>query len=226
MFVKIGKNVKAHHTVRTYGRNSVGDNSIITDNVILGFPSTDLLLKLRQVDLNLEHADYDGCTIGANAILRSEAVFYCNVTMGDDVRTGHKVLVRENTVIGHNVIIGTNTVLDNNCRIGSYVSMQSGVYLPTGTVIEDYVFLGPGATLTNDRHPARTDWTAEPPRVKRGASLGANTVILPGVTIGEGAMVAANAVVTKDVPDWHLAKGLPARSTPLPEELRVLNKII
>ena len=64
MFVHVGENVKAHHTVRTYGRNSVGEHSIICDNVILGFPSTDLMLNLRQVDLNLEHADYEGCTIG------------------------------------------------------------------------------------------------------------------------------------------------------------------
>lgn len=226
MFVHIGENVKAHHTVRTYGRNSIGDNSIVTDNVILGFPSTDLLLELRQVDLNLEHADYEGCTIGRNAILRSGSVFYCNVTMGDDVRTGHRVLIRENTVIGHNVSIGTNAVLDNNCRIGNYVNMQSGVYLPTGTEIGDYVFLGPGATLTNDRHPARTEWTPEPAVVRRGASLGANCVVLPGVTIGEGALIAANAVVTKDVPDWHLAKGVPAEATPLRDELRVLNKIV
>jgi acetyltransferase-like isoleucine patch superfamily enzyme len=224
--VHIGKDVKVHHTVRTYGRNSVGDHSIITDNVILGFPSTELLLTLRQVDLNLEHADYEGCTIGGNAILRSEAVFYCSVKIGDDVRTGHKILVRENTVIGHNVSIGANTVIDNECTIGNFVSMQTGVYLPTGTMISDYVFLGPGATLTNDRHPARTDGPLEPASICRGASLGANCVVMPGVTVGEGALIAANAVVTKDVPDWHMAKGIPAGVTPLPDELRVLNKIV
>jgi len=226
MFVHIGENVKAHHTVRSYGRNSVGDNSIITDNVILGYPSTALLLSLRQVDLNLEHADYEGCTIGDNAILRSEAVFYCNVKAGHHVRTGHKVLVRENTVIGNNVSIGTNTVIDNDCVIGSFVNIQSCVYLPTGSRIGDYVFLGPGATLTNDRFPIRGERTLEPALVKRGASLGANCVILPGITIGEGAFVAANAVVTKDVPDWHMAIGVPAEMSPLPAELRVLNRIV
>jgi acetyltransferase-like isoleucine patch superfamily enzyme len=226
MFTSIGENIKAHHTVCTYGRNTVGDNSIITDNVILGYPSTSLLLELRQVDLNLEHADYDGCTIGNNAILRSGTVFYCNVRVGHNVRTGHRVLVRENCTIGHNVSIGTNTVLDRDCVVGNYVSMQSGVYLPNGTQIEEYVFLGPGATLTNDRFPIRDERPVEPARIRRGASLGANCVILPGITVGEGALVGANAVVTLDVPDWHLARGVPAEFTPLPEKYRVLNKII
>lgn len=226
MFVYIGKDVKAHHTVRTYGHNSVGHHCMLMDDVILGFPSTDLLLGLRQVDLNLEHADYKGCTLGDHAIIRSGSVLYANVRIDHHVRTGHRVLVRENTTIGHNVLIGTNAVIDNNCTIGSHVSIQSCVYLPTGTVIGDYVFLGPGVTFTNDRFPIRTASSLTPAVVKKGASLGANSVILPGVTIGEGALVGAASVVTKDVPDWHMAVGAPARAKPLPEELRVLNRII
>ena len=95
MYARIGDNVKVHHTVRSYGRNAIGDDSMILDNVILGFPSTNLLLELRQVDLNLEHADYEGCSIDHNAVIRSDVVIYCSVTIGHDVRTGHRVLVRE-----------------------------------------------------------------------------------------------------------------------------------
>ncbi len=226
MFEHIGTDVKAHHTVRTYGRNSIGDDSIILENVLLGYPSTRLLLELRQVDLNLEHADYPGTRIAHNAIIRSDAVIYCDVTIGHHVRTGHKILVRENTTIGHNVLIGTNTVIDNDCTIGSHVSIQSCVYIPTGTVIEDYVFLGPSVTITNDRLPIRVEGAAlEPARIRRGASVGANSVILPGIEVGEGAMVGAGAVVTRDVPAWHLAVGSPARFTPLPEHLRTQNLI-
>jgi len=225
MFVDIGENVKAHHTVRSYGRNSVGDNSIILDNVLVGVPSTDLLLSLRQVDLNLEHADYEGASIGHNAIIRSDSVIYCNVTIDHHVRTGHKILVRENTRIGHNVLIGTNCVIDNDCVIGNHVSIQSCVYVPTGTTISDYVFLGPCANLTNDMYPIRTGEPLVPVIVEKGASLGANCTVLPGVRVGEGAMIAAGAVVTQNVPPWHLAVGVPAKVTPLPEHLKVLNKI-
>ncbi|HUU09191.1 MAG TPA: acyltransferase [Phycisphaerae bacterium] len=226
MFVHVGSDVKVHHTVRTYGRNWLGDKCMIMDNVILGFPTTQLLLGLRQVDLNLEHAEYDGCTLGENGIIRSGSVVYANVRIGNDVRTGHNVLIRENTTIGHNVMIGTNTVLDNNCQIGNHVSMQSGVYLPTGTVIGDYVFLGPGATFTNDRFPVRTESPLTPAVVERGVSVGANCVVLPGITIGQGALLGAGSVVTKDVPEWHMAVGSPARCTPLPEHLKVQNRII
>ena len=225
MFVHIGDGVIAHHTVRTYGRNSVGDRCILMDNVILGFPSTSLLLGLRQVDLNLEHADYDGCVIGVHAVIRTDSVIYADVRIGDYVRTGHRILIREGTTIGHNVLIGTNTVIDNDCKIGHNVSMQSCVYIPTGTAIGDYVFLGPCVTLTNDRHPIRTEEPLTPVTIKDQASLGANCVILPGVTVGEGAFVAAGSVVTRDVPDWHMALGAPARFTPLPEELKTKNRI-
>ena len=225
MFVSVGDNVKAHHSVRSYGKNVLGANSMLLDNVVLGFPSTALLLELRQVDLNLEHADYEGTTIGENAIIRSDAVIYCSVNIGRNVRTGHKVLVRESTTIGNYVLIGTNTVIDNECTIGNHVSLQSCVYIPTGTVIDDYVFLGPSVTLTNDRLPIRTENPLEPVTIRRGASIGANAVILPGVTVGEGAFVGAGAIVTRDVPDWHLAVGAPARFTPLPDELRTQNLI-
>lgn len=225
MFVSVGKDVTAHHTVRSYGRNTVGDRCILMDNVILGYPSTDLLLKLRQVDLNLEHADYEGCILGERAVIRSDSVLYANVQIGGHVRTGHRVLVREGTTIGHNVLIGTNSVIDNNCRIGNHVNIQSCVYVPTGAVIEDHVFVGPSVTLTNDRYPIRTDAPLKAPTLKKGASLGANVVVLPGVIVGEGALVAAGTIVTKDVPDWHMAVGSPARFTPLPEHLKVLNKI-
>ena len=225
MFISVGENVKAHHSVRTYGRNVLGANSMLLDNVVLGFPSTELLLDLRQVDLNLEHADYDGAVIGDNAIIRSDAVIYSAVRIGAEVRTGHKVLVRENTTIGDNVLIGTNTVIDNECTIGSNVSLQSCVYIPTGTVIEDFVFLGPSVTLTNDRLPIRVEKPLEPVRVRRGASIGANVVVLPGVQIGEGAFIGAGAVVTRDVPAWHMAVGAPARFKPLPDELRTQNSI-
>lgn len=226
MFVRIGENPKVHHTVRSYGRNSIGDNCMILDGVILGFPTTPQLLGLRQVDLNLEHADYEGCTLGNNGIIRSGGVIYANVHIGHDVRTGHGVLIRENTTIGHNVMIGTGTVIDNNCTIGSHVSIQSRVYLCTGTQIGDYVFLGPGVTFTNDRFPIRTEEGLKPVRVEKGASVGANAVILPEVTIGEGALVGAGSVVTADVPPWHMAVGMPARHRPLPDRLRTQNRII
>lgn len=227
MITKAGKNAKIHYSVKAYGRNEIGPNCIILENVYLGYPSTKILLEIGENHLDFVHTQFRGCSIGRNAIIRSDSTIYCNVKMGNYVRTGHRVLIRENCTIGNNVLIGTNTVIENNCRIGSHVSIQSSVFIPTETVIEDYVFMGPSVTLTNDKYPVRIKKDKYiGPKIKRGASLGANCTILPGVVIGEGAFISSNAVVTKDVPAWHLAMGIPAKFVPLENKMKRLNAII
>ena len=89
--------------------------------------------------------------------------------------------------------------------------MRPFVFIPTGVTIEDDVFIGPNVTFTNDVYPkAQGDWKLVETHVKKGASIGANSVIVPGVTIGEGALVGAGSVVTKDVPDKVVVAGNPA----------------
>ena len=163
--------------------------------------------------------------LGDNAVIRSHSVIYRDVVVGNNLRTGHGVLIREGTRIGDNVLVGTGTIIDGHSSIGSHVSIQSRAYIPTNTVIGDHVFIGPYVVLTNDKYPIRKDYKLCGPTISNGASIGANAVILPGVKIGVGAMVAAGACVTRDVPDWKLAIGFPARIADLPEDLRVQNAI-
>jgi acetyltransferase-like isoleucine patch superfamily enzyme len=226
MIDKYGRGCLLHDTLRTYGRNKIGSRTMIMENVILGYPTSDVLLKVMSRRTRNEDLDYAGVTIGHHCIIRSDVVIYRDVVMGNYVRTGHKVLVRERCRIGDHVLVGTNVVVDNDCSIGDRVSIQSGVYIPTGTVIEDWVFIGPHATFLNDRFPVRTKAPLTAPRIRRGATIGGNATILPGTTVGEGAFVAAAAVVTKDVPPWHMAIGSPARFKPLPAKLRRRNRII
>jgi acetyltransferase-like isoleucine patch superfamily enzyme len=163
--------------------------------------------------------------IGENALIRSNSVIYDDVEIGDNFKTGHGVVIREKTRIGNNVLIGTNSVIEGHCTIGSNTSIQSNVYLPIKTTIEDHVFIGPCVCLTNDKYPIRIDFDLKGPIIRRGASIGANSTFLSGIEIGEGAMVAAGAIVTHDVPSYFLAIGTPARIKPLPSRLRNLNKI-
>jgi acetyltransferase-like isoleucine patch superfamily enzyme len=163
--------------------------------------------------------------IGKNALIRSNSIIYNDVEIGNNFRTGHGVTVREKTTIGNNVLVGTNTIIEGHSSIGDDVSIQSNVYIPTNTIIEDYVFIGPCACFTNDKYPIRVDFDLKGPVIKRGASIGANSTFLSDVEIGEGAMVAAGAIVTMDVPDYFLAIGAPARIRPLPKHLKKLNKI-
>ena len=163
--------------------------------------------------------------IGKNAHIRSNSIIYNDVEIGNNFKTGHGITVREKTIIGNNVLIGTNTVIEGYSSIGNDVSIQSNVYIPKNTTIEDYVFIGPCACFTNDKYPIRIDFDLKGPVIKRGASIGANSTFLSNIEIGEGAMVAAGAIVTMDVPDYFLAIGAPARIKPLPKHLKKLNKI-
>ncbi len=169
--------------------------------------------------------DFEGAVIGDNAVIRSNSTIYTDVTIGNEFRTGHNIMIREKTVIGNKVLIGTNTIIDGHTRIGSNVSIQGNVYIPLNVTIEDNVFIGPCAVLTNDKYPIRKKTDLGGPILRRGASIGANATLLPEVEIGEGAMVAAGALVSKDVPPWKLAIGFPAKIRDLPEELRIVNNI-
>ena len=209
-----------------YGKNSIGGGSRIMENVILGCPDRALLNRIREGKRRIENYPYQGVTTGRDALIRSGVVIYCNVHIGDNFETGHNVLIRENTSIGDNVLIGTNVVIEGNTVIGNRVSIQSHVYVPANSVIEDFVFIGPNAVLTNDKYPLRKkESELKGPILRKGASIGANSTILPGIEIGKGAMVAAGALVTKHVAPWKLAIGCPARMMELPEEMRVLNRI-
>lgn len=219
----IRKNVIVHESARIYGRSEIGENSIILEHVILGYPQADILRSIVKNETGIN--DSPGVKIGRDSIVRSNTIIYSNTNIGDNLRGGHNVLVREKTSIGNNVLLGTNVVIDGMSTIGNNVSIQTNAYIPINTIIEDYVFLGPCAVLTNDKYPIRKESELKGPEICRGASIGANATILPGIRIGEGAMVAVGSVVTKDVPDWHLAKGIPAKIAKLPEELKTLNRI-
>lgn len=163
--------------------------------------------------------------IGKNHVIRSNSIIYDDVVIGDNFRTGHNVVIRENTNIGDDVLIGTNTVIEGDCIIGNDVSIQSNVYIPTNTVIEDNVFIGPCACFTNDKYPVRVDYGLQGPKLRRGCSIGGNTTFLSNIEVGEGAMVAAGAVVTRSVPPYYLAIGTPARIKPLPDKFKVPNML-
>ena len=169
--------------------------------------------------------DGDPPVIGDDATIRSGTIIYPNVRIGDGFTTGHGALVREDTVLGDDVVVGTNVVIDGSTTVGDSVSMQTGAYVPTNTEIGDHAFLGPKATLTNDPYPVRRDVGLEGPTLEAHASIGANATLLPGVTVGERAFVAAGAVVTEDVPPETLAVGAPAVHRPLPDELDGRNEI-
>lgn len=163
--------------------------------------------------------------IGRNPLFRTNTVIYNDVEIGDDFKTGHNVVIRDHTTIGDDVLIGTNTVIEGDVIIGNNVSIQSNVYIPRNSVIEDNVFIGPCTCFTNDRYPVRVEYSLKGPILRKGCSVGGNTTFLSNIEVGESAIVAAGAVVTRSVPPYYLAIGTPAKIKPLPQSLRVPNMI-
>lgn len=115
--------------------------------------------------------------------------------------------------IGDNCNICANVLIENEVTVGNNVTVKSGVQLWDGVTLEDNVFVGPNVTFTNDLFPRskNPDWELSKTVVKKGASIGANSTILCGITIGENAMIGAGSVVTKDVPAGELWVGNPAK---------------
>lgn len=170
--------------------------------------------------------DCQPARIGSHARIRAFSVIYADVVIGDHFKTGHGILIREQTIIGTQVVVGTGSVIDGQSRIGDRVKIESLVYIPTHTKIGSHVFIGPNAVLTNDRYPQRMrdQYKPEGPVLEDSVTIGAGATILPGVRIGEGSFVAAGAVVTHDVPPWSLIRGVPGRISELPARLRERNR--
>ena len=140
------------------------------------------------------------------------AVVDTGATIGADSKIWHFAHVRSTAKLGTNVIIGKNVYIDAEVLIGSNVKIQNNVSVYHGVTIEDDVFVGPHAVFTNDLRPrAVGDWTVSETHVKKGASIGANSVIICGNTLGCYCMIGAGSVVTKSVPAHALVFGNPAR---------------
>ncbi|MEP6774065.1 MAG: acyltransferase [Chloroflexota bacterium] len=141
--------------------------------------------------------------------------------LGDGVRVWHEAQVREGAMLGRNCILGKGVYIDFGVQIGNNVKIQNRASVYHGVTIESGVFIGPHAIFTNDKLPRAVnpdgslksddDWELGKILVREGASIGAGAIIVAGVTIGRWAMIGSGSVVTRDVPDYGLAYGNPAR---------------
>jgi len=179
----------------------LGKNCIIEDFVIIGAPPKDHLAGEIET------------IIGDDSIIRSHTVIYAGNRIGNNFQTGNKANIRELNEIGDDVSIGTLSVVEHHVKIGNGVRIHTQVFIPEFTILEDESWVGPNVVITNAKYPKSPNAKKKlkGPHIKAYAIIGANSTLLPGLIIGEHAIIGAGSVVTRDVPGKCVVAGNPAK---------------
>ncbi len=204
--VQIGRQVSFGAHVVVHEGTRIADGCVIEDHAVLG-------KRPRLAPGSSAAGEVGRLELGKDVKVCSGAVVFAGARVEEGSILGDQSFVRERTWVGPGTVIGRGSVVDNDVEVGARVRVQTSVYLTAGTKIEDDVFVGPGATTTNDDTMARHG-PGEPLRgatLRRACRVGGGAVLTPGVEIGEEAFVAAGAVVTRDVPARSVVMGVPAR---------------
>lgn len=215
--VVLGEGCKLGNGVVIHADTLIGNNVRVDDNSVIGkLPmqsSRSAVTKVAELDPCVVE---DGCLIGALAVI------YRGAEIGKSVMIADLATVREHVTIGTATIIGRGVAVENHVTIGARCKVETGAYVTALSSIGDDCFIAPEVTFTNDQFMGRTEKRFlfhKGVTMERGARIGANATILPGLTIGEDAVVGAGSVVTRNVPQRMTVFGSPARiMRPVPEE--------
>jgi acetyltransferase-like isoleucine patch superfamily enzyme len=223
--VFIGDNVEIGHNVVIRSGVRIGDNCKILDGAILGKRPAKASLSA----ITGETKEYPPLVLGKAVTVGANCIIYIGAEIGDMVFFGDQATVREDVKIGEYTIIGRGATIENKVTIGRKCKIETEAYITAMTTIEDYCFIAPEVTFTNDNFLGRTEERKKHfggPTLRRGARIGANATILPGLEIGQDAVVAAGSVVTKNVKPRVIVLGSPAKYLKdVPEEQLIENQV-
>jgi acetyltransferase-like isoleucine patch superfamily enzyme len=188
-------------TFKVYENVALGEGTVVEDFCVVGAPPRGSV------------AGELPTSIGPGSVLRSHTVVYAGNIIGRNFQTGNKVNIRESNRIGDNVSVGTMSVIEHHVEVGNGVRIHTQAFIPEFSVLEDGCWIGPNVVLTNAKYPGSPGVKERlaGPIVRRGAKIGANSTLLPGVVIGEYALVGAGTVVVRDVPPGAVVVGNPGR---------------
>lgn len=174
----------------------LGDGTVVGSHCELGHPATG--------------SETGPLVVGAGSLVRSHSVLYAGSRFGDGLQTGHRVTLREGVEAGTDLRVGTLCDLQGDTTIGRHVRLHSNVHIGRGSTIGDFVWIFPYVVLTNDPHPP-SDGFFVGVTIDPFAVVATSSVVLPGVRVGEGALVAAHALVREDVPPGAICAGVPGK---------------
>jgi acetyltransferase-like isoleucine patch superfamily enzyme len=200
--VKLGVNVEIGDNTTIYPNVIIEDNCIIADNCIIGEPLNDYYRNrlLYKQPLTI---------IKKNSLIRSFTIVYASSYLGENFTTGHHVTIREKTVVGNNCSFGSYNDIQGNCEIGSFCRFHSYVNIGQKSKIGSYVFIYPFTVLTNDATPPSYELKGS--NVGDFTQIGAKSLILPGVILGNNCFVAAGSVVNGVFKENSFISGYPAK---------------
>lgn len=204
--VEIGDDAEIGHHVIIKKDTKIGNRVQVGDLSVLGKTTSKNKKMARKPGAALTPLVIeDDVRIGCSTVLYRNLLLKQGAFVGDLTSIREKVEVGEDSIIGRNVIVETNTI------IGRRVTVQTGCYVTADMIIEDEVFIGPCVSTSNDKYMGAGNYQYQGPIIKRGAKIGNNATLLPGITIYEDAIIGAGTVVTKDVAAQRTAVGNPAR---------------
>ncbi|WP_027417276.1 N-acetyltransferase [Aneurinibacillus terranovensis] len=202
----IGANVSIGNYVVIKKGTVIGDGVSIGDLCVLGkTPVGNKKMARKPTAVLLPLVIHDHVRIGSGVVL------YAGVVLGQDVLVGDQASIREHVTVGESSIIGRGAIVELRTTIGSRVTIQTGCYITGDMIVEDEVFIGPRCSSSNDKYMGMGNFPHKGPVVKRGAKIGNNATLLPGVIIGEQSIVGAGTVVTRDVMPGQTVVGNPGR---------------
>lgn len=203
--VSIGENVIiGHHSVLLKG-TQIGDNVVIGSHAVLGIKPAASQTMRGISSSNNPLVIQSGTKIG------NLTSIYAGTEIGKNVFIGDHASIRENVSIGEQSVVGRGAIVELNTTIGKSCTIQTLAYVTGDTVLEDHVFIGPCVSMSNDKYMGAQAYALKGPVIKRGAKIGNNASLLPGITIGKNTIVGAGAVVTKDIDADKIIAGVPAK---------------
>lgn len=207
--VVIGDDAVLGHNVVIKEGTKIGNSAVIGDNTVIGKQPLRSKRSIFKSDKKYEPASLSNeCLIGAHVVVYVGTVIANNVLIADSAA------VREDVKVGEYTIIGRCCTVENLTTIGRKCKLETNCYITAYSVLEDFCFIAPGVITTNDNYLGRTEERFKHFKgvtLRKGGRIGGGAIILPGIEIGEDAIIAAGALVTRNVPAKQIFAGVPAK---------------